>query len=159
ILVRLAREGRCKGVLLDPEHYDYECELFSYRDHAAQRSARSFSEYETVARLRGRQLMQAAAEIFPGITIACLYGYTLAENDARYALLPAFLDGMLEGADAKAKFIDLGEGTAGCKTRAQFIAAQRAVSDDGIRLSARPGLYAEKVSAGFALAIDRESAR
>ena len=116
VLLEIAREGRCRGLLLDPEHYDYECELFSYRDHRAKVADRSFEDYVAAARRRGRQLGTAVREVFPHITIGLLYGYTLPARElppggilaeARYALLPAFLDGLLESSAPDAKFVDL----------------------------------------------------
>ncbi|HEV3410282.1 MAG TPA: hypothetical protein VG095_08300, partial [Chthoniobacterales bacterium] len=77
VLLAIAREGGCRGLLLDPEHYDYECELFNFRHHQAQRAGRSFAEYEEQARQRGRQFGAAVRQIFPDITIGLLYGYSL----------------------------------------------------------------------------------
>ena len=166
LLATLARAGGGKGILLDPEHYDYECELFCYRHHRAQRAARPFSEYTAQARERGRQLGAAARAVFPEITIASLYGYTLALDDrrrhgapeqGRYALLPAFFDGLLEGAGPAASLVDLGEFSAGYTKRSQFDLSYETARETARALSGVPELYGRQVRAGFGLAIDYRS--
>src|SRR3954469_3909386 len=37
VLVSIAQAGGCRGLMLDLEHYDYDCELFNYTAHRAQR--------------------------------------------------------------------------------------------------------------------------
>lgn len=165
VAVAIARAGRCKGLLLDVEHYDYECELFNFAHHRAQRANRPFADYLAIARRRGRDLMKAARTTYPGVTIACLYGYTLALDElrrgktpetSRYALLPAFFDGMLEEAKTE-RFIDLYEFSVGYKTDAEFAAGYQAVRHDAVATSAQPARYRALVEAGFSLALDYRS--
>ncbi|HEX8279958.1 MAG TPA: hypothetical protein VF551_01165, partial [Chthoniobacterales bacterium] len=163
VLLTIARDGGCRGLLLDPEHYDYECELFNYRHHQAQRVGRSFQEYESRARARGRQLAAAVREIYPEITIGFLYGYSLGPKktdsaeqraNARYALLPAFLDGLLEASAPGAKFVDFWEHGHGYQKRHQFTRARAEVRKIGKTASALPEVYARAVSSGMSLRID-----
>ena len=165
VLVLIAREGRCRGLLVDPEHYDYECELFNYSHHRAQRLDRGFAEYEAEARKRGRQLGAAARELFPEITVGLLYGYqplapkknadSAARQAARYALLPAFLDGLIEASVPQAKFVDLWESGHGYKDRTEFLRARDEIRNAGRTASAIPEIYASAMEAGMSLRIDQ----
>ena len=153
VLIQLARDGKCCGLLLDPEHYDYECELFSYAHHNAQRTHASPADYTAKARQRGRQLGAAMREIFPEITIGLLYGYALpAREKTRYLLLPAFLDGMLAGSAPEASFVDLWEFGHGYKDAADFEKAARTIRNAA--LTSVPDLYRRMVYVGSSLRID-----
>jgi glycosyltransferase involved in cell wall biosynthesis len=163
VLLTIAREGRCRGILLDPEHYDYECELFNFGHHRAQRANQPFAEYSAQARGRGRQLGLAAREIFPGITVGLLYGYSLATHEmkqgeprenSRYALLPPFLDGLLEASGPSAKFTDLWESGHGFREARQFTGARNAMKKDALAVTANPAIAQEKLTAGMSLRID-----
>lgn len=168
VLLTIAREGRCRGLLLDPEHYDYECELFNYRHHRAQRENRPFAEYTAQARARGRQLGAAMREVYPEITIGLLYGYHLAVREARdgdpreiwrYALLPAFLDGLIEAAAPRAKFVDLWEFGHGYKQRGQFLEGREEIKNAALAGTAIPAAYRSAMSPGMSLRIDYEAPR
>ena len=163
VLLTIARQGGCRGLLLDPEHYDYPCELFSYTDHRAQRVDKTFAEYIAMARQRGQQLGNAAREIFPNITIALLYGYTLPAAEiaeggslesSRYALLPAFLDGLMSGAAAESTFVDLYEGGYRNTEPEQFLEGYDAIKNQARSIAADPLLYDAKMTVGFGLYLD-----
>jgi glycosyltransferase involved in cell wall biosynthesis len=162
VLLTIARQGRCRGLLLDPEHYDYDCELFNYGHHREQRADRSFAEYAAAARARGRQLGGAMRELFPEITVGLLYGYTLPARElrerqpldaTRYALLPAFLDGLLEASAPQAKFVDLWEFGHGYKTRAQFMAARSEI-ESAADVTGNPAAYHAAITPGMSLRLD-----
>lgn len=168
VILTIAREGGCRGLFLDPEHYDYECELFNYSDHRAQRAARSFDEYTAQARARGRQLGAAVREVFPAITIGLLYGYTLPARElrhgqlrenARYALLPAFFDGLLEASAPSATFVDLWEFGHGYKKRRQFLEARDEILNRALAVSENPAIYRASITAGMSLRIDFQAPR
>ncbi len=163
ILVTIAKESGCKGILLDLEHYDYPCELFCYRHHRAQRVNKPFGDYLQKARQRGRELMESTRQIFPDITILCLFVYrvVLSElqqgkrlEEARYALLPAFLDGMLEGSDKRMKLVDGGAVDYGAKDRVQFLEGYHSILNKCLLLTALPQKYREQVQVGFAICLD-----
>lgn len=166
VLATIARQGRCKGIILDPEHYGMD--LFRY---AAQRrrADRPFREYQAMARQRGRELMQVTRAVFPDVTILCLYGYALvwsevrdAENsrpakpleEAQYGLYPAFLDGMLEASAPGATIVDGYETAYGFKRREQFERAREDILRKAVLLSAVPERYARYVRVGFGLWLD-----
>ena len=153
VLIQLARDGKCRGIFLDPEHYDYECELFSSEHHRAQRTTKSLAEYTAQARQRGQQLGAAMREIFPQITVGLMYGYGLpAREKARYALLPAFLDGMLAASAPDATFVDLWEFGHGYTAAEDFEKANRAIKNP--TNTAEPDLYRRMVHIGSSLRLD-----
>lgn len=162
-LVALARNGGCRGIIVDPEHYDYECELFSYRQHREQRSARDFGNYAAQANRRGRSLGEAIRTAFPNMTIAFTYGYALADEngqagkplpEARYALLPAFLDGLVRGAGENAHFVDLYETGHGFTRAEQWNAGLRKNRQNGLKLTKEPELYARFFEVGTSVRWD-----
>jgi hypothetical protein len=167
-LIILARNGGCRGILLDPEHYDYECELFSYRHHREQRSAKSFAEYTLQVFRRGRSLGAIIRREFPTITLAFTYGYGLAAEkgpagnglaDARYALLPAFLDGLIRGTGENAQFVDLYEQGHGFTQAGQWEAGLRTNREEGLKLTNEPVLYGRFFEVGSSVRLDAEAAR
>lgn len=167
-LVALARNGGCRGIIVDPEHYDYECELFSYRQHREQRSARDFGDYAAQATRRGRSLGEAIRTGFPNMTIAFTYGYALADEngqaskalpEARYALLPAFLDGLVRGAGENAHFVDLYEAGHGFTTAQQWEGGLRKNREDGLRLTKEPDLVTRFFEVGTSVRWDAAVAR
>jgi hypothetical protein len=117
-MARAAREGHCKGLMFDPEPYGPSPWTYSEQLHA---SAHTFSEYEAVVRERGRAFMRALQQEYPGLDFLTFYSYSYflrasaapglntretVLKDQAWGLLPAFLDGMLEEADANTQIID-----------------------------------------------------
>lgn len=160
VLARLAAEARLKGLILDPEHYNYA--LFSY---SAQRRQidRSFDEYVEVARRRGREIMTAIAAHLPDVRIFSLFGHTLPLSqlkpgkrlqDTDYSLLPAFYDGLLEAMPAGANLIDGYEFAYPFKERHRFLEGHRRIHQDALQVSAVSEEYRQKVKAGFGLMLD-----
>jgi glycosyltransferase involved in cell wall biosynthesis len=164
VLVSIAQAGGCRGLMLDPEHYDYECELFNYTAHRAQRFDAPYAQYVAKARARGRQLGAATAGIFPDLTIALLYGYSLSRDGlrkeaplegGRYALLPAFLDGLIEASAPQARFVDLWEQGHHNRTLPEFKAARTAIQANAT-MAANPAVYWARMKPGLSLKIDYE---
>ena len=160
VLARIAAEGDLKGVILDPEHYDYE--LFSYADQRRQVD-KPFSKYAEMARRRGREVMTAIAAALPEPVLLSLFGYSLPLSqfrygtglqDAQYGLLPAFYDGLLDVMPAKAHFIDGYEFAYAFKKRRQFLDGYTRIHQAARTLSAVPDRYREKMKAGFGLWLD-----
>jgi len=157
----IARRGDCPGVIWDPEHYGVY--FFNYPE-MNQRHAASFEEYEALLRRRGREYMQAAGEVFPELELLMFWGNTyLALHPTQkeippprnaYGLLPAFLDGMLEGADPAMRFVDLCEFAYGLSERRQFLSAYHGIVNRGMAISTVPDLYRARVRVGFGLWID-----
>jgi hypothetical protein len=160
VVAQIAAAGGLKGIILDPEDYNYT--LFQYTDQRRQVD-RPFADYVGVARRRGRQVMEAVAAHLPDAVLLSLYAYTLPLSergrgtgleDTRYSLLPAFYDGLLEAMPAGASLVDGYESAYAFKERQQFVDAYRRIRQDAVRLSAVPDLYHNKVRAGFGLWLD-----
>ncbi|HSF30924.1 MAG TPA: hypothetical protein VLK82_10705 [Candidatus Tectomicrobia bacterium] len=160
VTAQIAAASGLKGLILDPEDYTYA--LFKYPDQR-QQVDRAFEEYARVARQRGQQLMAAIAAHTPDAVLLSLYGYTLPLNRLRsgvslqeetFGLLPSFYDGMLESMPAGVRFVDGYEFAYAFKQRRQFDDGYRRVHDEGIKLSAMPDRYRDKVRVGFGLWLD-----
>ncbi|MBZ0160459.1 hypothetical protein [Candidatus Methylomirabilis sp.] len=160
VLARIAAEARLKGLILDPEHYNYA--LFSYTSQRWQID-RSFDEYGEVARRRGREVMTAIAAHLPDARIFALFGHTLPLSqlrpgkrleDTEYSLLCAFYDGLLEAMPAGAYLIDGYEFAYPFKERHRFLEGYRRIRQDALQVSAVPEEYRKKVRAGFGLMLD-----
>ena len=151
----IAAQTGLKGLILDPEHYNYS--LFNYLDQAAQYSA-SFAAYQAKARQRGRQVMTAIASVFPKAAILSLFGHSLTMRAAQgvsldqseYALLASFLDGFLEALPDRAQLIDGYEAAYAFNQLSQFQAAYDEIKK-AIAYSAVPNFYQLKVRAGFGI--------
>jgi hypothetical protein len=159
VLARIAADSGVKGLILDPEHYDYR--IFFYPDQRKMLD-RSFENYKEKARQRGREIMAAMAPIIPQGILFSLYGYSLPFDytrsgmnlaDTPYGLLPAFYDGLLEAMPSGGRLIDGYEPAYFFKERTQFLSGHRKIKA-AHTLSAHPAEYEKKVSAGFGLWID-----
>jgi hypothetical protein len=157
----VAHAGRCAGILLDTEQY--QGKLFDYRQqHDAGR--RTWSEYASQARKRGREVMLAFQESFPDLTVLLTFGHSLVWKqtdggekplaDCKDGLLVPFLDGMIEACHGNARLIDGYEMSYGYREPAAFIRAHDAVNRDAAALAADRRSYHRVVSAGFGLWLD-----
>lgn len=160
VIAGIARQGRVRGLIIDPEHYGYL--LFNYPAQRKQIN-RTFADYQQMARERGRQLMRAiAAELSP-VTILTFVGhsYLFSEwksrqriDESLYGLLPAFFDGMIEAMPEGATFVDGFEASYGYKLREQFQSGYQKILEAGSALSFAPEAYSKRVQVGFGLWID-----
>jgi hypothetical protein len=165
LLVTIAKEGGCKGIILDPEHY---LAYFFHYPSMRERLDKSFAEYQAKVRERGRELMKVTRAIFPDITILMFWAHSYLpihpterqkplEQNA-YGLLPAFVDGMMEAADERAQFVDLCEFAYGYKRREQFLEAYHSIVHKAMRFSLLPELYRRRIRVGFGLWLDNGNA-
>jgi hypothetical protein len=164
-LVTIAKEGGCKGIILDPEHYGA---YFFHYPSMRERLDKPFAEYQAKVRERGRELMKVTRAIFPDITILMFWAHSYLpihpterqkplEQNA-YGLLPAFVDGMMEAADERAQFVDLCEFAYGYKRREQFLEAYHSIVHKAMRFSLLPELYRRRIRVGFGLWLDNGNA-
>jgi hypothetical protein len=163
LCARVAREGRGAGILLDVE--EYQGGLFTF---AKQRDAeaKSWDEYASQARRRGREVMVAFQEGFPDLTIFLTFGHSLPRttseggkrplSECRYGLLAPFLDGMVEAARGEARIVDGFELSYGYKEPQAFDDAYRLMTEGVLPIVADPAKYRRVVSAGFGLWMDHE---
>lgn len=105
---QLVKDAGLRGIFLDTQSYGSP--MWVYPGGAA---ARPFAEYEEKVKQRGYELMSALVEGDPAATVLLSFAYAEAFRETciegtpleatRYALLPAFLDGMFKArADARA---------------------------------------------------------
>lgn len=115
IAARIAKRGKLRGLLFDPEPYSEPFRQFQYsRQEAA--IDHSFEAYRAAARKRGREVMTAVIAEFPEAELVSYFLMSYLVRDHRYrgpspvgrsdeawclaghsyGLLPAFLDGWLD---------------------------------------------------------------
>lgn len=161
ILVTIAKRGGLKGIILDPEHYGA---YFFHYPTMKERVDKNFVDYVERVRKCGRDLMEVTKQIFPEITILMFFAHSYLTmhpierkkppEQNSYGLLPAFLDGMMEGADERAKFVDLCEFAYAFKERHQFLEAYHSIVNKASTFSLFPNLYRSKIRVGFGLWLD-----
>jgi hypothetical protein len=163
LAARLARAGKCMGILLDTEAY--EKPLFQY---SKQRDAatKSWEDYSRQAHRRGREVMDAFQDGFPDVAILLTFGHTLPWVESEHGkkplaevesgLLAPFLDGMIEAASGKTKIIDGFEMSYGYKTRDRFEKARDLITKDVLAIVADREKYLHAVSPGFGLWLDND---
>ena len=118
LVTRAAKRAKCVGVCLDPEPYG--ANPWAYRD-APRRDTQSFADYEAVVRKRGVQFVRAIEREFPNAKILTFFHISQFRQFCRpmprqlrkaqlakatYALLPAFIEGMAQGAQTHVEIID-----------------------------------------------------
>ena len=163
LAARIAREGRCAGLLFDIEQY--EGQLFNYRKQRDGKT-KSWDQYAAQVRLRGSEVMQAFQEGYPGLTVFLTFGHSLPFvqaggkkeklPDAGYGLLAPFLDGMVEAARDGAKLIDGHELSYGYKDPARFDAAYKLMSHGVLSIIPDEAQYRRAYSFGFGLWLDHD---
>jgi hypothetical protein len=163
----LAKQSGLKGLLFDPEPYTPPHSQFSYASQE-RRSRHSFKEYAAKARQRGRQVMQAVVEQYPGITIFCYFmnsvcatatgradpGPALAAQG--YGLYPAMIDGWLDAAPPTVTLVDGCESAYLYNSRQQFL--ESAVEIKGacqeLLSPENRAKYRAQVQVGFGMYLD-----
>ena len=161
LAAELARAGHCQGVLLDTEAY--QAKVF---DFSRQRDGRrrGWAEYASAARRRGRELMAAFQEGFPGLSVLFTFGHSLVWRQSDHGkkpleqcpdgLLVPFLDGMIEGARAGARLIDGHEMSYGYLDAEAFRRAHQTIKVDAANLSAARSGYERFISPAFGIWLD-----
>ena len=159
----VARAGKCRGILFDIEQY--EGQLFDYRKQR-DRETKSWELYAAQARRRGREVMAAFQDAFPGLTVFLTFGYSLpwheshqgrvALAECHYGLLAPFLDGMLEAAREDARFVDGCELSYGYKDSDPFDQAYATMRQALLPIVANPERYRRFFSFGFGLWLDNQ---
>jgi len=165
----LAREGGCEGILFDPE--EYGCAFWGWPalSQDPRYQGRTYEQTRAKVRQRGREFARALNAAYPGIRILSLHAWDTAMryattrwvtkdrlHEVGYGLLPAFLDGILEGSDDRTIIIDGVENTYWVDALPDFIDKARRVKTEGSKLSDVPDLFKRKVRVGFAIWLDRD---
>ncbi|HEY5909858.1 MAG TPA: hypothetical protein VJA21_04560 [Verrucomicrobiae bacterium] len=163
LAARLARAGHCPGLLFDIEQYNEP--LFDYRKQRDVKS-KGWEVYAAQVRLRGREVMKAFQEGYPGLTVFLTFGYSLpwvesysgkgSLADVHYGLLAPFLDGMIEAARGETRIVDGHETAYGYKTAAQFAAAREGTTRRLLPIVRDPPAYLKRISIGFGIWLDQD---
>jgi hypothetical protein len=153
----VARQGLAKGFMFDVEQYNDQ--LFEYKKQK-HHATKSFAEYQSKVRQRGREWIAAVARRYPKITILLTFGYSISRppsgsdpSGGNYRLLADFLDGMWEACPDGVKIVDAWESSYTYKRPEQFRAAYETIKKKSAAWSAVPEKYT-RVQAGFGLWMD-----
>ncbi len=166
LAARLARAGHCLGILFDTEQY--EGPLFNYRKQRDVKT-KSWELYAAQARQRGREVMRAFHEGYPGLTLFLTFGYSLPWEqseggskslaDCGYGLMAPFLDGMIEAAQGRERIVDGFEISYGYKTAAQFASGRKRMKQDLLPIVQDADKYQRVCEPGFGLWLDFDSSK
>jgi hypothetical protein len=163
LVARAAKQGGCRGIAFDIEHYAGK--LFQY-DKQRNAKTKSWEQYAAQARLRGRGVMKAFQEEYPRVTLLMMFGYTLPWEganrkpeklaEAQYGLLAPFLDGMYDAAAEGVTIVDGNEGAYNYnRDVARFAAGRQEIRQDVLPIvAADHAKYRQHVSASFGLWLD-----
>jgi len=169
LVARAAKVGRCVGICFDQEPYGENPWAYT---KAAHRQSKSFAEYEAIARRRGAQYIRAVEGEFPKPKILTFFQLSLFGgllkpmkpelratqlSQTGYALLPAFLNGMLDAAGPDAVIIDGNENAYYYTDSRQHLNVYHLITQQGLYL-VDPALwskYRAQVQVGQALYIDQ----
>ncbi|NOZ21075.1 MAG: hypothetical protein GXP25_08290 [Planctomycetes bacterium] len=169
LVARGARLARCVGVCFDAEPYGGN--PWSYTQ-AAHKKTKSFAEYEAIARRRGAQYIRAVESELPGAKIMTFFQLSYFDqllvpmdpkvraeklSSLHYALLPAFLNGMLDAASPDVRIIDGNEGAYYYTKPKQYYRNYHTVAQRGLLLvdPNNWAKYHDQVQVGNALYVDQ----
>jgi hypothetical protein len=175
MLAKVAKQGGCRGLLIDPEVYSYS--LWGYRmlsetdgaDHPYRRGNKQFYEGKTFDQLRnkvrqrGRQFARAINAEFadPVLMFFHATGYTARQilhddlnrwpniAEAPFGLMVPFMDGLLEGSTKETILVDCTSQSKWWTERPQIEAARKLVKEDARSLSRVPELFDKKMRVGL----------
>jgi len=161
------KTGNCVGVCFDPEPYDTDPWVFQ-----GNTKDKSFAEVCLQVRQRGKQFIQALEAHTPELKLLSffqfgLYDAILDEPDAKVrqqklqkqwmVLLPAFYQGIVEGAGPKTVIIDGNETAYYYEDSERFFRAYHTIRQRALSLVPEElrTKYHEQVQVGMALYIDQ----
>lgn len=169
LMARVAKEAGCVGVCFDAEPYGQN--PWSYQE-AAHKDTRTFAEYEAVARKRGAEFVQAVERELPDPRLLTFFQLSYFNDLCRpmpdeeraaalstrgYALLPAFLNGMLDAAGPRLQVIDGNENAYYYTDASQYLSVYHLITQRGLYM-VDPALhekYRAQVQVGQALYVDQ----
>jgi hypothetical protein len=162
LAARIAKAGRCRGILFDIEQY--EKKLWAYTQQRDAKT-RSWDDYAKQVRQRGREVMAAFQEEYPDAVIFLTFGYSLPYAQtggdpaklpkADYGMLAPFLDGMVDAANDTVRIVDGHELSYGYKDTSKFAAAYKTMSTGVLPfVHADHNKYRRVFSIGFGVWMD-----
>ncbi len=169
LVARAARLAGCVGICFDAEPYGENPWEYAKTAH---HDTKSFAEYQAQVRQRGAEFMRAVEAELPEPQILTFFQLSYFANlcvpmdpgfrqeklsKEHYALLPAFLEGMLEGSQAGTRIIDGNEGAYYYKDRQQYFEKYQQITQRGLYLIPEEfrDQYRHKVRVGQALYVDQ----
>ncbi len=164
LLARVAKQGNCKGIMLDAEQYD-RFKMWTYATLPEKlRAAHTYEEYQAKVRARGREFIQAINQEYRDLTILMLFGPSLTHLaqgegklcDSQYSLLAAFCDGIAEASTPKTTLIDGYEFSYGYRTADKF-AKGRTTILNSVNRSLNPAALSKRLRVGFGVWVDNDS--
>jgi hypothetical protein len=176
LAAQICREAGFKGMFMDMEQYGGGTWgpwmfPFNYGYASVNGITHSFEDCQAQVRLRGRQIMEAITKQYPDITLVILpdvntvaaitwevgkrYNPKLTGlSGSEYALFPAFIDGMLEGAGPKVTFENGVEQSYGWTIDSQFEENGAKLLEQATSLSSVPDLFRQKMGMAYGIWID-----
>ena len=161
-----------RGILFDPEIYTLRGSMAPlWRPKPLASNPALFARYARAARQRVRQFIETIGGKLPDAVVLCLIqaSYAVTKSGAldeadpaaalaktNYALLPAFLDGMLDGILPAMRIVDGNEAAYKYATAEQYDAARRLMKEQTLAVMAPENhrKYRNHVEAGQALYMD-----
>ncbi len=161
VAAEIAKQGNCTGIMFDDEQY--QGALFDYRQQK-HRDTKSFAEYGSKVRQRGREWMQQVAGHNPNITILLTFGYPITRprpgekdrSESDYGLWADFLDGMLSACAPGTRIVDAFENSYGYRRPEQFERAYRTIKEKALGWTGEKEAYRRHVQAGFGIWMDND---
>ncbi len=157
----VAKEAGFKGILLDVESYSggvgpwerpFAYDRYAEKTRSQGLVPRTLAATTAQVRRRGREFMQAITGVYPDITILVIPNLAWGKDPSN-ALLPAFVDGMLE-TRGQATLIDGLEGAYPYISHQMFSRLKQTAKQKGRQKSQRPKLYEKDIQYGFGLWVD-----
>ncbi len=169
LVAKAAKLAKCVGICFDAEPYGQN--PWSYRE-CAHKDTKSFDEYAAMARKRGAQFIQAVERELPAPQILTFFQLSLFGELCKpmkpedrmaklagegYALLPAFLNGMLDAASPGVRIHDGNENAYYYSNEHSYFDVYQLITQGGLYLI-DPALwpkYRAQVQVAQALYIDQ----
>lgn len=175
---QIVEQTGCRGIMFDTEQYVHEPFAWPPRpqeetptEPITDGEAKQVeptpeekaipAEVSDLVRRRGREWIRAINAECPEITILITYAWRAGQPTEGesfrvhgYELIPAFLDGVLEGASDTTRIVDAWEYSYPYRARAEFEKGRRSMTVDALEWTSVPEEYRQHVTAGFGLWMD-----
>jgi len=159
LYAQIAREVGFKGLMLDFEEYSQThnplWQVFRYKAFKSHRErnalpAKTFDDYARRVRGCGRVMMEKITAAYPDMTLLMIPDTGWPGHD-HYDLLPAFVDGILQGAGPNVKLVDGLEQGYPLQTYDDFLKLKQRARRDGLKASLVPDLHKRRLRYGIGL--------
>lgn len=167
LFARIARSAGFVGIAFDPESYGVDPWIYNKLPGAKDKS---FAKYWQQVRKRGNQFMQVLQQEIPGVKVFSLFQLSNLKDllnepmqdrmsqlsGESNGLLPAFLDGMLDVAQANTTIVDGNESSYYYAGKQDFFEARKLIKETLLTFVDEKNRqkYAKQVQVGHALYID-----